>query len=251
MSYSVGQMAELTGVTVRTLHHYDRIGLLVPSLRRSNGYRSYEEDDVERLQRILAYRELGLSLNEIATLLDDPEADRTAHLRRQEMLLRGRISALEEMIAAIQLEMEMEHLSIELTTEERLELFGGFDAEAHAAEAEERWGSTDEHRESTRRTKSYDAGQWRTIKAEMEEIESGFAAALTTGERSDGKRARALAERHRLHVDRWFYPCSPDMQMNLGELYVADPRFAEHYDSRTPGLARFVSDAIAANARTP
>jgi len=99
LSYTVGKLAALAGVTVRMLHHYDRIGLLEPDERTGSGhYRRYGPESVERLHRILSYRELGLSLDEIATLLDDPHADRLAHLRRQERLLRDRIGRLEEMV---------------------------------------------------------------------------------------------------------------------------------------------------------
>jgi MerR family transcriptional regulator, thiopeptide resistance regulator len=249
MSYTVGELATLAGVTVRTLHHYDRIGLLVPEDRTgSAGYRRYGTESVERLHRILSYRELGLNLNEIATLLDDPDADRLAHLRRQERLLRERIARLEEMVVAVQLMIEAEHMAVRLTPEERFELFGDFDVEAHVAEAEERWGDTDAFKESQRRVARYGADEWRRIKAEAEEIEAGFAAAHTDGEPPGGDRAIELAERHRAHISRWFYECPTEIHRGLGALYVADPRFTEHYDRIAEGLARFVCDAIAANA---
>jgi MerR family transcriptional regulator, thiopeptide resistance regulator len=249
MSYTVGQLAALAGVTVRTLHHYDRIGLLVPEGRAgSAGYRRYGPESVERLHRILTYRELGLDLDEIATLLDDPDVDRLAHLRRQELLLRERIARLEEMVAAVQLMMEAEHMAVKLTPEERFELFGQFDVDAHTAEAEERWGDTDAFKESQRRVARYGADEWRRIKAEAEAIEAGFAAALSGCESADGAWAMALAERHRAHISRWFYECPIEIHRGLGELYVADPRFTEHYDRIAEGLARFVRDAIAANA---
>src|SRR3954468_16829309 len=88
---NVGEVAALTGVTVRTLHHYDRIGLLSPSERTAAGYRRYTPSDLDRLHRVLVYRELGFPLEEVATLLDDPDADPAAHLRRQHRLLRERL----------------------------------------------------------------------------------------------------------------------------------------------------------------
>lgn len=249
MSYTVGQLAALAGVTVRTLHHYDRIGLLRPDERTGSGaYRVYGPSAVERLHRILSYRELGLGLEEIATLLDDPEADRLAHLRRQDRLLRDRIARLEEMVGAVQLMMEAEQMSVDLTAEERFELFGDFDPEAHAEEAKERWGDTEAFRESQRRAAAYGVEEWREIKAAGEEIEAGLAAALAAGESSHSDAAMDLAERHRAHISRWFYECKPEIHRGLAEMYVADPRFTKHYDDRAPGLAAYVRDAILANA---
>src|SRR3954464_14032056 len=88
---NVGEVAALAGVTVRTLHHYDRIGLLSPSVRTAAGYRRYTPSDLDRLHQVLVYRELGFPLEEIATLLDDPGADPAEHLRRQHRLLRDRL----------------------------------------------------------------------------------------------------------------------------------------------------------------
>lgn len=116
------------------------------------------------------------------------------------------------------------------------------------AEAEARWGQTEEFKESTRRTKSYTDDDWVTIKAEIEEIEAGFARALDEGESAEGPRAVALAEQARLHIDRWFYACSPEMHVALAGMYTTDARFRAHYDDRREGLADFVSAAIAANA---
>src|SRR5688572_7769781 len=102
MGYTVGRVAEFAGVTVRTLHHYDEIGLLSPSDRSRTGYRRYDDLDLQRLQQIMYYRELGFSLEEIATILDDPHADARAHLRRQHELLSERITKLQKMVYAIE-----------------------------------------------------------------------------------------------------------------------------------------------------
>src|SRR5215213_9757907 len=121
--HTVGRVADLSGVTVRTLHHYDEIGLLSPSGRSAAGYRIYEEPDLERLQRILFYRELGFALEEISTIVDDPRTDAVGHLRRQRMLLTERIERLQKMVAAIDYELEARDMDIKLTPEERLEVF--------------------------------------------------------------------------------------------------------------------------------
>ncbi len=116
------------------------------------------------------------------------------------------------------------------------------------AEAKERWGETDAYKESTRRTRKYGEDDWARIKAAQEGIEAGLADAMASGDPADGERATHLAEQARLHIDRWFYPCSHRMHVGLADMYTADPRFKAHYDDRAPGLADYVAAAIRANA---
>jgi len=122
-----------------------------------------------------------------------------------------------------------------------------FDHARYEAEARERWGGTDAYQESARRTKRYTKEDWARINAAQEGIEAGFADAMAAGDPPEGERARHLAEQARLHIDRWFYPCSHRMHAGLAEMYVADPRFRAHYDDRAPGLAGYVAAAIRAN----
>ncbi|GII32784.1 MerR family transcriptional regulator [Planotetraspora mira] len=248
MGYSVGQVAALAGVTVRTLHHYDEIGLLSPGERTRAGYRRYTEPDLDRLQRILFYRELGFSLEEIATILDEPGVDPMTHLRRQHELLRRRIGRLQEMVAAVDKAMEAQTMGISLTPQERFEVFGDFDPDEHAQEAEERWGGTDAFEQSRRRTAAYTKEDWLRIKEEAGEVVRDFAAAFEAGVPADDVRAMDVAERHREHLGRWFYDCSPEMHKGLGDMFVADPRFAANYEQVAEGLAVYVRDALHANA---
>jgi hypothetical protein len=135
-----------------------------------------------------------------------------------------------------------------LTPGERRELFGDFDPDQHAAEAEQRWGSTEAYRQSARRTSQYMKADWELIKAEAAENAAGFAAAFTGGVAATDPRAMDLAEAHRLHISRWFYDCPVEMHRGLGDMYVSDPRFTANYDTDHPGLAAYVRDAIHANA---
>lgn len=249
MSYSVGQVARIAAVTVRTLHHYDEVGLLSPSGRTTAGYRLYSATDVERLRQILTYRELGFSLEEIADLVDDPTADETAHLRRQHDLLLDRGRRLQSMATAVERLLEATQMGISLTPEERFEVFGdGNDPTEHAVEAERRWGETDAFKESRRRTSKYTKQDWIMIKAETEAIEVRFVAALQDGAAPESVRAMDIAEEHRANISRWFYDVPPDLHCGLADMYVADPRFTAHYDDLAPGLAQYVHDAIHANA---
>ena len=247
-SYSVGRVAALSGVTIRTLHHYDEIGLLSPGGRSDAGYRVYEEADLERLQRILFYRELGFTLKEISTIVDDPGTDAMGHMRRQRGLLVGRIERLNAMVDAIDYEMEARTMNINLTPEERFEVFGEFRPDDYAEEAERRWGESDSYKESNRRVSKYKKEDWLRIKAEGEEVETRLAAAFEAGLAPDSEEAMAGAEAHRQHISRWFYECTYEIHRGLAQMYVSDERFRSHYDKRAPGLASFVREAVLANA---
>ena len=245
---TVGAVARMSGVTVRTLHHYDQIGLLRASGRSDAGYRRYDDDDLDRLQRILFYRELGFGLDDIRTVMTDGDADAIGHLRRQHAMLLDRIGRLHRMVLAVEKAMEAHTMGIPLTPEERLEVFGDFDPDAHAAEAEERWSGTDAFRESQRRVSRYTKGDWDRMKAEAAEYGEQLVAAMRAGTPADSVEAMDAAEAHRQHISRWFYDCSYEIHRGLGQMYVDDPRFTATYESIAPGLAAYLRDAIIANA---
>jgi DNA-binding transcriptional MerR regulator len=247
-TYSVGQVAALAGVTVRTLHHYDEIGLLSPRGRSAAGYRAYDAADLDRLHRILFYRELGFGLDDVSRLLDAPDVDAAAHLRRQHRLLTQRIARLQAMLAALDKEMEARQMGINLTPEERFEVFGDFRPEDYEEEAAQRWCESEAWEQSRRRTRSYTKDDWLTLKAEAGAVNAEFAAAYGAGLPADSPRAMAAAEAHREHIGRWFYDCDHGMQRRLADMYVADERFRAHYEAVAPGLADYVHDAVHANA---
>jgi DNA-binding transcriptional MerR regulator len=246
--FTVSELAAKAGVTVRTLHHYDERGIVSPSSRSEAGYRLYSPADAERLAHVLAYRACGIGLEEIRDLLDSTGDELVDHLARQKALLDERLEVMERQREALRNAWEAARMGINLGPEERLEVFGAHDPGQYADEARERWGETDAYRESHRRTSEYTKADWQRLGEESERIEQEYADCLMSGEPSDGPRARAAAERHRSHIDQWFYPCSHEMQVGLAEMYVADPRFTAHYDARVPGLAQYVHDAIYANA---
>jgi DNA-binding transcriptional MerR regulator len=248
MSYSVGTVARLTGVTVRTLHHYDEIGLLPAGDRSAAGYRRYSEADLERLQQILTYRELGFPLEEIATILADPAANPLAHLRRQHALLLARMGRLRKLVDAIEFMMEAQQMGIQLTAEERFEVFGEFDPDQYAAEAEQRWGGTDAYRESQLRAASYTKDDWLQSASESEQLYRRFAEAMDAGEPASSPAVMELAEQHRGQISRWFYDCSYEIHRGLAEMYVSDHRFTESIDRYAAGLAGYLREAIIANA---
>lgn len=248
MSYSVGQVAVFAGITVRTLHHYDEIALLSPSGRNHAGHRRYDDADLDRLQRILFYRELGFPLDEVAALLDDPDADPQEHLRRQHELLSARIAELQKMAEAVEHAMEAKKMGINLSPEEKFEVFGGKDPERYGEEAEQRWGGTPGYEETQRRVARYTKDDWKRMQDEVADWGARYDALMEAGEPPTGERAVAMAEEHRRHITKWFYDCTPEIHQGLGDLYVSDERFREFYDSMRPGLAEHVRAAIHANA---
>ena len=131
------------------------------------------------------------------------------------------------------------------------EVFGDFEPKQHEAEAKERWGDTDSYAESARRTTRYTKDDWKTIKGEGDSVTAALGERLAAGAQPGDADVQVLVDRHREHIDRWFYPCSIEMQANLGEMYVADPRFAATYDKVQPGLAMFLRDAIRVRAGRP
>ena len=248
MSHTVGSVARIAGITVRTLHHYDEIGLLSPGDRSHAGYRRYDDADLERLQRILFYRELGFGLDDIKTVLTDGSTDASAHLRRQHALLQDRIARLKRMAAAVEKAMEARTMGINLTPEERFEVFGDFDPDTHAAEVEERWGDTDAFRESQRRAARYTKADWERIKAQGAAAIEKVVGAMRAGLPADSVDAMDGAEMHRQQITDAFYDCTTEIHVELAEMYIADSRFTATYEKVAPGLAQYLHDAIKANA---
>jgi len=247
-TYQVKDVARLTGVSVRTLHHYDAIGLLVPGGRTAAGYRLYTDADLLRLQQILIGRELGLPLEEIRRSLDNPRFDRKAALLDQRQRLRDRARQAEAMLRAI--DAALAALDGSATTGEftMADLFDGFDPSRYEEEARSQWGTTDAFAESEKRTRSYTPDDWKALKAEQAALYDAAFAALKGGQAPSSAEAMEIAERHRLTIDRWFYPCSHTMHRGLASMYESDDRFRQSIDKYGEGLTTFLAEAIRANA---
>ncbi len=245
---TVGQVAELSGVTIRTLHHYEQIGLFVPGGRTTAGYRLYSDADINRLSRILYYRELGFPLDDIATLISDAGIDPLDHLERQHQLLIERLARVQAMVMAVERELEAQMVGYNLTPEEKLEVFGGFKPEQYEEAAKERWGGTDAWKQSTERARRYSKDDWKRIQAEMKDLNNRVAAAMNAGTAATSGEVMALAEEHRQLISRWFYDCSYEIHLGLATIYIDDPRFTANIDKVAPGLAVYTHAAIIANA---
>lgn len=249
---TVGQVAQSYGVTVRTLHHYDDIGLLTPSERTPAGYRVYSAADLQRLATVVVYRRLGLPLGEIGELLAG-RAPVIDHLRRQRATVATRVSELTELVTALDRAIDAHEQEDDMTDRpatdaELRELFGpGFDDD-YPREAQERWGESEAWAQSQARTSAYTKADWQTVKDETDAVNAAFVAAMDAGEPATSAAAMDAAEAARRQIDERFYTCSPQFHRNLGDMYVADPRFTATYEGIRPGLAQYVRDAIHANA---
>ena len=247
-TYQVKDVAQLAGVSVRTLHHYDSIGLLVPEARTAAGYRLYTDADLFRLQQILIGRELGLPLEEIRRALDDPRFDRKTALLDQRERLIARVRQSEAMIRAIDAALaglNGDQKDAEMKMED---LFEGFDPSRYEDEVRQRWGTSEAFRESEKRTRRYTPDDWKALKAEQAAVYDDAHSALQAGQRPSDEAVMEIAERHRLSIDRWFYPCSHSLHCGLASMYESDDRFRQTIDRHGQGLTSFLAEAIRANA---
>lgn len=243
---TVGQAARLVGVSVRTLHHWDEIGLVSPSTRSHAGYRLYGSDDVARIHQVLVYRETGMGLSDIAVVLADPSTQAEGHFLRQRELLTRRIDHLTRMVRAVDTMMEKTMTGQTLTAQHHAEILGRDWDPAWEEEAERRWGDTDDWKVATRRMASQSKEDLAAAKVRIEQVEERLAQAMREDVEPGSERANALAEEHRASLS-WF-DVTRSKHVLIACNYVDDPRFAAHYDEREPGLARWLKDVIDANA---
>lgn len=244
MAYTVKVVADMAGISVRTLHHYDQIGLLKPASTSAAGYRLYSQADLERLQQILFFRELGFTLREIKRILESPGFDRRKALAAHRELLEEKRRRLERLIASI--DRTIDALERGVSMDGKM-MFDGFDEKKLAEyreEARARWGEVVD--ESYRRTEKYTKADWAAIGAESDEINRAMAEMMDR-EPTDPEVQRRIGQWYRLINDR-FYECTPEMFRGLGDGYVEDSRFTEFYDKYRPGLAKFMRAAMHAYA---
>lgn len=241
MRLSIGEMAKLTGVSVRTLHYYDQIGLLCPEAAADSGYRWYGEADVERMQQILFFRELDFPLKDIRAVLADPQYDKQEALLRQRRLLQMKRDRLDRLLAL---------LEANLKGEQTME-FQGFSASEleearrqYAGEAKARWGGTGAWRQSGERTAQLGRDGWAAQAEGMNDILRRAAALRGTGPAAP--EAQALVREWQAFISRHYYDCTKEILAGLGRMYTADGRFQKNLDRFGEGTASFLSAAIAA-----
>lgn len=240
----INEVAKLTGVTVRTLHYYDQIGLLPPSSVTDAGYRIYDKEALETLQQILFFRELRFSLKEIKEIMRNPDYDRKEALRKQRTLLIQKREQLDNLIALVDCtikgEGNMDFENFNMTDMEKTK-------EKYAAEIRERWGNTDSYRESLEKSSTYDTEKWSMVNEQSSAILKEFARLRHV--RPDSSEAQALVKKWQDHITESFYTCTDGILAGLGSMYAEDERFTRNIDQYGNGTAKFMSEAIAVYCR--
>jgi DNA-binding transcriptional MerR regulator len=240
--YTVSQLAGMAGITVRTLHHYDDIGLLAPSARTPAGYRVYGEDDLLRLQQILFFRELGFPLEKIGAILRAPDFDPVEALRSHRQMLESEAVRLGRLLETIDRTIErLTEGMMGLTDEELYEGFSKEQAERYRREAREQYGAAVVE-ESEQRARKMSKAEWNAVKDEGDVVTRELAA-LADRNPADPD-VQALIARHYAWVATFYTP-NAEAYAGLGQLYVENPEFRAFYDKYRPGLADFMQAAMA------
>ncbi len=261
----IGEVANLAHVSVRTLHHYDAIGLVRPSGRSEAGYRLYTAEDLERLQTVLLYKELGFGLGEIRDLLAEPGFDRREALRAQREQLARRSARIDAMLALIDKTLAAMEEGIPMERGDLFEVFGDFDPTEHEAETEKRWGDTEAYKESARRTRRYTKDDWARFKAESDAVNEAIATLMDEGVRGgrpagDGRRGAAPPAHRRVvlpvlardaRAARADVRGRPSLHRDLREDPPRDGRVRARRDRRERAQGRLSSARAAAARRRP
>ena len=240
MKLQIKEFAELTGVSVRTLHYYDEIGLLKPSfVDEQNGYRFYDEASLERMQEILFYRELDFPLKSIAEILASPNYDKQKALAEQKRLLTIKKDRLERLIAALE---QAEKGEITMSAFDNSEYETA--RQQYEDEAKQRWGDTDAYKESQAKTAGYSKEKWNDVLDGMNGVFAEFAECKKCGESADSDTAQRLVKKLQDYITASFYHCTNEILAGLGQMYICDERFKNNIDSHGEGTAEFVSETI-------
>lgn len=244
LELKINEVAKLTGITIRTLHYYDEIGLLKPSKITEAGYRLYDENNLSKLQQILFFKELDFPLNEIKEIMTNSEYDKTEALKKHKELLikkRERIDKLINLVdSTIKGEGKMSFKEFDMTEIENAK-------KKYAKEVKERFGNTDAYAESEEKTKNYGKEQWKKIDDESKKILKAFADNMD--KTPDSKEVQNLVKEWQCFITERFYKCTNEILQCLGMMYVEDERFKKNIDSNGEGTAEFISKAIAIYCR--
>lgn len=246
-AYTISQLAKMAGVSVRTLRHYDQIGLLVPSSRSPAGYRQYERQDLLRLQQILFFRELDFPLDEIQAILDDPGFDQVQALEGHRRRLEQRMARLTQLLHTVDKTLlQLTEDDMALTDEE---LYAGFTKEQR--ERYEREVNTlydpEIVKATNRRIRKMSKAQWQAVKDEGGNVARDIAAVADLP--PDAPEVQARIARHHAWIEN-FYPANADGYRGLGQMYAEHDEFRAFYEQFRPGLADFMRTAMVCYADT-
>lgn len=246
---TIGRAAADLGVSVRTLRHWDDVGILRPAERASSGFRLYSPDDLLRGRRILAYRELGFSLDEVTALLDEPAQQTVRRLRERRGAARAEIQRLEAAQDDLDRLAEALERGILLSEDEQREAFGPDWDPQWSREAAQRWGGTDAWTEQAERGARRGPEQWAHLAQGLAAVEEDLASAFAAGVAPGSPEADELADRHREALSA-FYRVSLQRHVLLARMYPTDPSFRARYDRLAEGLVDWIALVIDARARS-
>lgn len=241
MDHSVHTLASLAGISVRTLHYYDEIGLLSPKVNPENGYRQYNDEDLLKLQQILFFRELEFPLSEIKAMLSDPIFNREKALEEQKKLLQMKRDRLNTLIHTV--ETMIEKGGERMTDDQKFTGFSTDQMDQYKEEAKKRWGHTDAWKQSQERMKNWTKEDYEKVEKETTEWTERFASLKREGKGVDSSEVQIMIETHFNNLRRFYEP-SFEMYEGLGEMIASDPRFVAYYDKHEKGLAQFMRDAM-------
>ena len=235
----ISEVAKLTGITVRTLHYYDEIGLLKPSEITEAGYRLYSREDLEILQQILFFRELDFPLSQIKEIMNNPNYDKEEALKKQKELLIQQRQRIEGLIKLIEKRIEGDNnMSFKEFDMNEIEE----NKKKYAKEVKERWGTSKAYEESEKKTSSYNKEKWGDINQETSDIFKGFAELRNSDPGSE--EVQELVRRWQKYITDNFYTCTNEILSGLGLMYVEDERFKENLDKNGEGTAKLMAEAI-------
>ena len=241
MKMHIREFAKLTGVSVRTLHYYDEIGLLKPSaVDEQNGYRFYDEESLTRRQEILFYRELDFPLKDIQDILTSPDYDKHNALKEQKHLMLLKKERLERLITALDSAMKGEKLTMNVFDNSEFEA----QRELYAKEAKEKWGNTEAYKESAEKTKGYSKEKWDEVNKGMDSLMAEFAECMKNGVAPDSDEAQALVKKWQDYISNNYYTCTNEILRGSGVMYTADERFRANINKHGDGTAEFMCEAI-------
>ena len=240
MSYTVKQLSRLAGVSVRTLHYYDEIGLLKPDAIRPNGYREYGDQALLKLQQILFYRELDFRLEDIKAMLSRPDFDPVAALEAHRLSLQGQAKRLERLIQTVDDTILHRKGLKEMSPQQLFAAFSEEEQAQYAKEAEQLYDPAIV-KESNRKFKSLSAADKQRIFDEGNQVYADLLAAMPKGAASP--EVQAIVERWRKHMD-YFWTPNLEQLLGLAEMYNSDPRFKANFDKIDPRLAEFMQQAV-------
>ena len=246
MEYTINQLAKLAGVSTRTLRYYDQCGLLPPKAVRSNGYRIYGETEVNRLQQILFYRELGVELSEIGRILAEKDFDGLSALQSHLSALREKRARLERLIDNVQKSISAMKGETEMTDKEKFEGFKekliSDNEQKYGQEIRTKYGVETVDR-SNAKLKNMTKEQYGELEALTQELNNTLKAALEQGD-PGGELAQKACELHKKWLCFYWDHYSKEAHRGVAQMYVDDPRFTAYYDAIAPGCAVFLRDAV-------